>query len=522
MPLTTLTFGCRLNAAETAVMRERASEAGLEDAVLVNTCAVTAEAVRQARQAIRKARRENPGKRIVVSGCAAQIDPQKFAEMPEVDLVLGNAEKLTVEAYRFSGSGREANSDVVIAGLDPAVHPEAVAPGPEGNGMDARIKSGHDGMRRGRASNLPHAEVLHSAASRLASLAPQDEGGMEPRSTQGARPLPDFGVAAYERVRVADIFAVRENAPHMVDGFAAPDFEVGGEDESETRVRAFVEVQNGCDHRCTFCIIPYGRGNSRSVPMGAVVEQVRRLAERGINEVVLTGVDLTSYGADLPGAPRLGALVRAILRHVPELPRLRLSSIDSIEADPALVAAIAEEERLMPHLHLSLQAGDDMILKRMKRRHLRADAIRFCEELRKRRPDIAFGADLIAGFPTETDAMFQNTLALVEECGLSLLHVFPFSPRAGTPAARMPQLPRPLVQERAKALREAGARAYRRRFAAEVGGVRNILVEKPGFGRTEHYLPASVDAGRPGEIVSARIKATDANHLNARIIREAA
>jgi len=457
MPLTTLTFGCRLNASESAVMRERASEVGLEDAVLVNTCAVTAEAVRQARQAIRKARRENPGKRIVVSGCAAQVEPEAFAAMPEVDFVLGNAEKLTADAYL------------------------EVRPAP-------------------------------ACSSPVAS----DGGGTASRAVTAGL-FPTFE----KKVRVSDIFAVRENAPHLLDGFPAPQGN-SARDGSEQRVRAFVEVQNGCDHRCTFCIIPYGRGNSRSVPMGAVVEQVRRLVESGTQEVVLTGVDLTSYGADLPGRPRLGKLVRAVLRHVPELKRLRISSIDSIEADAELLAAIVEEERLMPHLHLSLQAGDDMILKRMKRRHSRSDAVRFAEDIRKRRPGIVLGADLIAGFPTETDAMFQNTLSLVEDCGLSLLHVFPFSPRAGTPAARMPQLPRHLVQARARTLRRAAHSAYLRRLRSEAGQLRNILVEKPGFGRTEHYLPVRVDYGRPGEIVSARIAGITDNMLHAHAIQEPA
>ena len=283
-----------------------------------------------------------------------------------------------------------------------------------------------------------------------------------------------------------------------------------------------MQVQNGCDHRCTFCIIPYGRGNSRSVPMGAVVDAVRRLAERGVAEIVLTGVDITAYGADLPGQPKLGALVRAILKHVPELPRLRLSSIDSVEADAKLMRAIAEEDRLMPHLHLSLQSGDDMILKRMKRRHSRADAIRFAERVRRLRPDIVLGADLIAGFPTETDAMFQNTLALVEECGLTLLHVFPFSARSGTPAARMPQVAPDLARARARTARQAGHSALSARLSAEVGKVRNILVEKPGFGRTEHYLPVEFKGGAAGEIMSARIESASDKHLFAQEIRAAA
>jgi threonylcarbamoyladenosine tRNA methylthiotransferase MtaB len=422
MSLDVITFGCRLNAYESEVMRERAAAAGLEDAVLVNTCAVTAEAVRQARQAIRRARREHPGRRIVVTGCAAQTEPAAFAAMGEVDAVVGNAEKTGEAVWRT---------------------------------------------------------------------------------------LPDFGVAAEEKVRVADIMAVRETALHLVEGF-------------DGRARAFVQVQNGCDHRCTFCIIPYGRGNSRSVPMGAVVEQVRRLAGNGYREVVLTGVDVTAWGADLPSAPRLGSLVRAVLRHVPELPRLRLTSIDSVEADPELLRAIAEEERLMPHLHLSLQAGDDMILKRMKRRHSRADAVRFCAEVRRLRPDMAFGADIIAGFPTETEAMFASSLSLVEECGLTWLHVFPFSPRPGTPAARMPQLDRRQVKERAARLRAAGEAAEAAWLEAEAGQVRSVLIERPGAGRSEHFAPVAIAAGAPGEIVRVRISGREGRRLAAEPLDEAA
>ena len=404
MGVDVLNFGCRLNALEAEVMRDRAIEAGLDRAILVNTCAVTAEAVRQARQAIRKARREHPGARIVVSGCAAQIDPKSFTEMDEVDLVLGNAEKLRAESYT----------------------------------------------------------------------------------------VPDFGLSATPPVRVNDIMSVRETAGHLIAGM-------------EGRTRAFVEVQNGCDHRCTFCIIPYGRGNSRSVPMGAVVEQIRKLVENDYREVVLTGVDITAYGADLPGRPSLGSLVRAILKAVPELKRLRLSSIDSIEVDDALMRAIAEEERLMPHLHLSLQSGDDMILKRMKRRHSRADSVRFAAEVRRRRPDIVFGADLIAGFPTETEAMFRNSLAVVDDCGLSHLHVFPFSPRPHTPAARMPQLDRSTVKERAARLRAKGARAFAAHLASQRGARRTVLVERDGLGRTEHFTLAEIVGAAPGAVVSARI-----------------
>jgi threonylcarbamoyladenosine tRNA methylthiotransferase MtaB len=416
------TFGCRLNTYESEVMRERAGEAGLDDAILFNTCAVTGEAVRQARQAIRKARRDNPGRTIIVTGCAAQTEPETFAGMDEVDLVLGNAEKLTAEAYRTGA---------------------------------------------------------------------------------------DFGIDASEKVRVNDIMSVRENAPQFVEAI-------------EGRTRAFVQVQNGCDHRCTFCIIPYGRGNSRSVPMGAIVDQTRKLVENGYREVVLTGVDITSFGADLPGTPKLGTLVRAVLRHVPELDRLRISSIDSIEADEELMRAIAEEERLMPHLHLSLQSGDDMILKRMKRRHLRDDAIGFCREARRLRPDMVFGADLIAGFPTETDAMFEQSMAIVDECDLAHLHVFPFSARTGTPAARMPQLDRALVKQRAARLREKGEVARLACYGRDVGEIRSVLVERPGHGRTEHFAPVEIAGGEAGEIISARIASASAQGLTATPAREAA
>ncbi|UUP17298.1 tRNA (N(6)-L-threonylcarbamoyladenosine(37)-C(2))-methylthiotransferase MtaB [Nitratireductor thuwali] len=417
MGVDVVTFGCRLNAYESEVIKREAGEAGLDaiegGAIVINTCAVTGEAVRQARQAIRKARRDNPQARIIVTGCAAQTEPGTFGAMDEVDLVLGNEEKLKARSYRA---------------------------------------------------------------------------------------LPDFGVNRFEKVRVNDIMEVRETASHMVDAI-------------EGRARAFVQVQNGCDHRCTFCIIPYGRGNSRSVPMGAVVDQVRRLVENGYAEVVLTGVDLTSFGADLPGAPKLGRLVRTILREVPELRRLRLSSIDSIEADGDLMAALAEEERLMPHLHLSLQHGDDMILKRMKRRHLRADSIAFCEEVRALRPDAVFGADIIAGFPTETEEMFENSLRIVAECGLTHLHVFPFSPREGTPAARMPQLDRGLVKERAARLRAVGDETYRRHLSSLAGSRQRILVEREGLGRTEGFTLAAIDAGGPGDIIEARITGHDGERL---------
>ncbi|TIL69411.1 tRNA (N(6)-L-threonylcarbamoyladenosine(37)-C(2))-methylthiotransferase MtaB [Mesorhizobium sp.] len=412
-----VTFGCRLNTYESEVMRREAESAGLGalegGAIIFNTCAVTGEAVRQAKQSIRKARRENPAARIIVTGCAAQTEPQNFVAMDEVDLVLGNEEKLKAHSYRA---------------------------------------------------------------------------------------LPDFGVNDTEKARVNDIFSVRETAGHMVDAI-------------EGRARAFVQVQNGCDHRCTFCIIPYGRGNSRSVPMGAVVEQIKRLMGNGYAEIVLTGVDMTSFGADLPGSPKLGKLVKTILKQVPDVKRLRLSSIDSIEADDDLLQAIVTEPRLMPHLHLSLQSGDDMILKRMKRRHSRDQSIRFCQDLRKSRPGIVFGADIIAGFPTETDAMFEKSLEIVEECGLTHLHVFPFSPREGTPAARMPQLRRELVKQRAARLRAAGDAAYRSHLSSLAGTRQSILVEREGLGRTEGFTIAAISEGAPGEIVEADIAGDDGVRL---------
>jgi len=400
------TFGCRLNAYETEAMKELAEAAGLRDAVIVNTCAVTAEAVRKAKQDIRRLARDNPGAPVIVTGCAAQTEPETFAAMPEVTRVIGNAEKMRPETWKALGA-------------------------------------------------------------------------------------PDF-IGTTERVMVDDILSVRETAGHLIDGFG--------------RHRAYVQVQNGCDHRCTFCIIPYGRGNSRSVPAGVVVEQVKRLVGKGFAEVVLTGVDLTSWGADLPGEPRLGDLVMRLLRLVPDLQRLRISSIDSIEADPMLMEAIATEPRLMPHLHLSLQAGDNLILKRMKRRHLREDAIRFCEEARRLRPDMVFGADLIAGFPTETEEMFAQSLALVQDCGLTFLHVFPFSPRKGTPAARMPQVAGPAVRERAARLRAAGEGALQAHLAAQVGRVHRILTESAAMGRTEQFTEVDFAEPQPeGAVVTARV-----------------
>jgi threonylcarbamoyladenosine tRNA methylthiotransferase MtaB len=411
MTLDVVTFGCRLNAYESEAIRLRAGEAQLRDAVVVNTCAVTSEAVRQSRQAIRKLKRENPSRRILVTGCAAQTQPETYAAMAEVDAVLGNAEKLTAQAYA------------------------------------------------------------------------------------------DFGTGLAEKIRVNDIMSIRETAGQMVDHF-------------EGQTRAFLQVQNGCDHRCTFCIIPYGRGNSRSVPLGAVVQEARRLVERGFAEIVLTGVDLTSYGADLPGASNLGALVEKLLKLVPDIKRLRLSSIDSIEADPTLMRMIAEEERLMPHFHLSVQSGDDMILKRMKRRHARADTIAFCEEVRRHRPDAAFGADFIAGFPTETEAMFENSLKLVDEAGLSQLHVFPYSPRPGTPAAKMPRLSGTVVRARATRLRQKGEAALALRLEKMTGSIHTVLTERGGIGRTPCFTPVLLKgAHAPGSLRTVTITGRQADRL---------
>jgi threonylcarbamoyladenosine tRNA methylthiotransferase MtaB len=421
MSVETLTFGCRLNAYESEVMQAEAEKAGLSGALLVNTCAVTAEAVRQAKQAIRKARRDEPDRKIIVTGCAAQTDPRAFGDMAEVDLVIGNVDKLKAESYR------------------------------------------------------PMA----------------------------------FGVPLNDKVQVNDIMSVRETAGHMIDAM-------------DGRTRAFVQVQNGCDHRCTFCIIPYGRGPSRSVPMGVVVEQVRRLAGNGFREVVLTGVDITSYGPDLPGQPSLGKLVQAILRHVPDMPRLRISSLDSIEADEALYEAIGGDPRLMPHFHMSMQSGDDLILKRMKRRHLRADTLEFVAKVRALRPDAVFGADIIAGFPTEDEAMFDNTLRMVDEAGLTFLHVFPYSPRPGTPAARMPQVDRGVAKARAKLLREAGERRFAAFAASRIGEIESVLVEGDNIGRTEHFVPVAVAGHAPGEIVPVRIVGLSAAGLAGEAIRTAA
>ncbi|THD85889.1 tRNA (N(6)-L-threonylcarbamoyladenosine(37)-C(2))-methylthiotransferase MtaB [Aliigemmobacter aestuarii] len=411
------TLGCRLNAYETEAMKELAADAGLDGAVVVNTCAVTAEAVRKAKQEIRRLSRENPGAPIIVTGCAAQTEPETFAAMAEVTRVIGNHEKMQAETWAALATPRDL-------------------------------------------------------------------------------------IGETEKVQVDDIMSVRETAGHLIDGFG--------------RHRAYVQVQNGCDHRCTFCIIPFGRGNSRSVPAGVVVDQIKRLVDRGFNEVVLTGVDLTSWGADLPGTPRLGDLVMRILRLVPDLPRLRISSIDSIEADENLMLAIASEPRLMPHLHLSLQAGDDMILKRMKRRHLRDDAIRFCEEARRLRPGIVFGADIIAGFPTETEEMFENSLRLVDDCGLTFLHVFPFSPRKGTPAARMPQVKGPVIRDRAARLRDKGAARLAAHLGARQGLTLTVLTEGPRTARLEDFTEVAFALDQPeGTLMRARITGHDGTRLQA-------
>ncbi len=419
MAVDVVTFGCRLNAFESEVIKREAEGVGIRDAIVINTCAVTNEAVAQARQAIRKLRREQPDVRIIVTGCAAQTQAQMFADMNEVDRVLGNDDKMRTEAWLATRAVFDAPA------LD---NPE-------------------------------------------------------------------------RKIAVADIMAVTEMAPHLVEGFHTG------------LPRVFVQVQNGCDHRCTFCIIPYGRGNSRSLAMGVVVDQIRTLVDAGHAEIVLTGVDLTSYGADLPGAPKLGTLTKQILKHVPDLKRLRISSIDSIEVDRDLLDVIASDERLMPHLHLSLQAGDDLVLKRMKRRHSRADAVEFCTQVRRLRPDIAFGADIIAGFPTETEEMFARSQSLVEECDLTFLHVFPYSPRPGTPAARMPQVDGRAIKDRAKRLRATGEAALRRRLDAEVGTSRQVLIESGTQGRTEHFVPVAVEGFLPGSVQTLKIAGHDGARL---------
>lgn len=404
-----VTFGCRLNTYESEVIKNHAESAGLKNSVIFNTCAVTAEATRQAKQSIRRTRRRNPDANIIVTGCAAQIDPGQFSDMDEVDQILGNQEKLNAKSYQ------------------------------------------------------------------------------------------DFGMSKSERVAVNDIMSVKETAPQFIDGY-------------EERSRAFVQVQNGCDHRCTFCIIPYGRGNSRSVPAGEVVAQVQKLVNNGYQEVIITGVDITSYGPDLPGNPTLGMLCQKILKRVPDLKRLRLSSIDSIETDEALFDIITGDQRMMPHLHLSLQAGDNMILKRMKRRHTREDSIEFCNRVLDARPDVVFGADIITGFPTETEEMFQNSLKLVDDCNLKYLHVFPYSERDGTPAARMPQLDRSIRKERASRLRTLGEQKVDALFKSQVGKQVSILIEKKMkdddavIGHTEHFAPAKIYADvKIGDIAKARV-----------------
>jgi threonylcarbamoyladenosine tRNA methylthiotransferase MtaB len=420
MAVDTVTFGCRLNAYEAAVMKAEAEKAGLTDAVIINSCAVTAEAVRQARQAVRKARRDNPTSRIIVTGCAAQTEARSFGDMPEVDLVIGNNDKMKAQSY-----------------------------------------------------------------------APMT-----------------FGLPLNDKVQVNDIMSVRETAGHLIEGM-------------DGRTRAFVQVQNGCDHRCTFCIIPFGRGPSRSVPMGLVVEQIKKLVGNGYNEVVLTGVDITSYGPDLPGAPTLGQLVQAILRYVPGLPRLRISSIDSIEADPALYDCIAET-RFMPHMHLSLQSGDDLILKRMKRRHSRDNALAVVEKLRSHRPEMVFGADIIAGFPTESEAMFDNSLSFIAEAGLTYIHAFPYSPRPGTPAARMPQVDKRVARDRVALLRAEGGKQFSALCATRIGVVENVLMERNGLGRTEQFVPVRLPGQEPGALLHVRVGGANAEGLAGEVLPVAA
>ncbi|MGJ8529511.1 tRNA (N(6)-L-threonylcarbamoyladenosine(37)-C(2))-methylthiotransferase MtaB [Maritalea sp.] len=421
MSVETLTLGCRLNTFESEVMKDQAKAAGLDDVIIVNSCAVTQEAVRQTRQTIRKARRDNPNKKIIVTGCAAQTDAQSFAQMGEVDLVMGNAEKMKAETY------------------------------------------------------------------------------------QGLK----FGIGGNSKILVDDIMSIKETAGHLIEGM-------------EGRTRSFVQVQNGCDHRCTFCIIPYGRGPSRSVPMGVVVDQIKKLADNGVGEVVLTGVDITSYGPDLPGKPSLGKLTQQILKHVPNLRRLRISSIDSIEADKALMEVLQSEQRLMPHLHLSLQSGDNMILKRMKRRHLREDTIAFVNEARALRPDMVFGADIIAGFPTETDEMFANSMKIIEECNLTYLHVFPYSIRPGTPAAKMPQVDKKIAKARAVKLRAAGEKQHEAFLSRQVGEEHSVLIERNGIGRTEQFAPIMIKDAEQGQILRALVTGVGEHGLIGEPIRQVA
>jgi threonylcarbamoyladenosine tRNA methylthiotransferase MtaB len=435
MSIEVVNFGCRLNSYEGEVIREQATKAGLERALIFNSCAVTAEAERQVRQAIRRARKEHPEAKIIVTGCGAQIHPKDYAAMPEVDAVLGNEEKLKPESYSHPRLG------------------------------DTKSGALHDSVRS---------------------------------------PITLGVIGDEEKILVNDIMSVKETASHMVASL-------------DGRARAFLQVQNGCNHRCTFCIIPFGRGNSRSVPMGEIVAQARALVAQGYHELVLTGVDISDYGKDLPGKPTLGQMMRRLLALVPELARLRLSSIDAVEVDDDLYRLIAEEPRLMPHLHISLQAGDDMVLKRMKRRHLRQDALDFCARVRSLRPDMVFGADIIAGFPTETDAMFDNTLALVEEAGLTYLHVFPYSAREGTPAARMPQVPKGLRKERAARLRAAGEVQLSKFQASQLGKRASLVMEKPTLGRSEHFALVALDAPQtPGSVVEVQIESLAAGQLQGR------
>lgn len=460
MTIDVQTFGCRLNTYESEVMRQHAQAAGMDNTIIFNTCAVTAEAERQARQAIRRARREHPEAKIIVTGCAAQIHPDSFAAMPEVDSVLGNQEKMEAKEWK-------------TLTLRSPLEGEPAKP------SAARVE---------RWGDTPHASAV---ASGSASAAPPREGSRIWEIS--------------EKIRVNDIMSAKETAGHLVAAF-------------DGQTRAFVQVQNGCNHRCTFCIIPFGRGNSRSVPMGEIVAQVRLLVEQGYKEVVLTGVDISDYGKDLPGTPTLGQMMRRLLAAVPELPRLRLSSIDAVEVDEDLYHLIGEEPRLMPHLHVSLQAGDDMVLKRMKRRHLRQDALNFCARVRNLRPDVVFGADIIAGFPTETEEMFANTLRFVEEANLTWLHVFPYSAREGTPAARMPQVPKDIRKERAARLRALGECQVERFLAAQVGKTSQILIEQDGTGRTEHFAPVAMAEGAPGSLMNVRITAAGNDILRAEAI----
>ncbi|MDX2112702.1 MAG: tRNA (N(6)-L-threonylcarbamoyladenosine(37)-C(2))-methylthiotransferase MtaB [Alphaproteobacteria bacterium] len=430
-------FGCRLNSYEGEVIREQANKAGLDGALIFNSCAVTAEAERQVKQAIRRARKENPEAKIIVTGCGAQIHPKDYAAMPEVDAVLGNEEKLKAASYSLLSSRAQSR--------DPGSFDSA----------DASLR-----------------------------MTIEDD----------------------EKILVNDIMSVKETASHMVASF-------------DGRARAFVQVQNGCNHRCTFCIIPYGRGNSRSVPMGEVVSQVRALVEQGYHEIVLTGVDISDYGKDLPGEPTLGQMMRRLLALVPELKRLRLSSIDAVEVDDDLYRLIAEEQRLMPHLHVSLQAGDDMVLKRMKRRHLRGDIVAFAQKVRALRPDMVFGADIIAGFPTETDAMFDNTLRLVEELQLIHLHVFPYSAREGTPAAKMPQVAKSVRKERAAKLRAAGEKQLAHWLSAQVGKAASVVVEKPRLGRSEHFAMVELDGDSiPGSVLQVKVTGATTSALRASLV----